>query len=375
MDDFYKNSALSRVLDSFHEMERMPRAISLPYDNLLSPVEHLTKNLSDMAGNTSRQLESIHRSMRSSVVDSALEAFARMNREIIATAQRTVDDSLPRFSRDISASLSEIATDYRDASAHIEEAQRVIARSVYKPIYDTALREALAAQSAWIRTVLAPRHDFYRMAEETRRLLRDALASLSDVDLASGEWEDEPNHEAEQQIEQARERIAATFESPNPQDVLQALGEYLEEAKSTKKKVKGIALDLFVNVIGGLLAAFMLLVISPTEPRSPGIVVKVKKEVVRIRNEGIRFPRDVRVVIASVLMVRSKPSRQSHTVGRLYAGDMVSVIKLRSRSWSLVEFQDQEGEIVIRGWVFTRYVVPLRSSRRYPRCRRRKCLR
>lgn len=378
VDDYLKKSAL----DSFLKMERMRRSLSPLYDDLRSPIERLTQPARDLVEawkGTSRHLDMAMRSAGPSLSESlalqasTLKAVERMNREMIIEAQRSVD-SMRLYARDVSASFAEIATSYRDAFTRIEQVQRSIARSAYQEDYGDAIREALAMQSAWVRkSVLAPQRDFYRMAEEAGRLLRDTMASLSAVDLVPSEWTDEEDRESRQQIEQARERISASFSSPNPQNVLRALSEFLDESKSKRTKYTSIALSLLLNVVGGLLTAFMLQVMPlRTASQSSVVVVKeVKREAARIRKEGVAFPPEARVAIAAVLIVRSEPTRRSHAVGRLYSGDIVSVIKVRNRSWSLVEFSDQDEEIVVRGWVFSRYIVPLHGSRLHPRRRRR----
>ena len=65
--------------------------------------------------------------------------------------------------------------------------------------------------------------------------------------------------------------------------------------------------------------------------------------------EGFRY------VVADSLNVRLKGSIQSPSIGILRFGDVVVLLK-KGRHWSLVEWQDREGQAAIRGWVFSRYL-------------------
>lgn len=65
------------------------------------------------------------------------------------------------------------------------------------------------------------------------------------------------------------------------------------------------------------------------------------------------------MVTASGLIVRREPNKTSAPIGHLYAGDIVSLEKTRTRSWSLVVFQSADGDVLLRGWVFSRYLMPL----------------
>jgi uncharacterized protein YraI len=63
------------------------------------------------------------------------------------------------------------------------------------------------------------------------------------------------------------------------------------------------------------------------------------------------------VVIATELKVRKGPGQKHSAIGSLYAGNIVKVLRTRTLSWSLVEFE--EGDVQIQGWVFSRYLQSL----------------
>src|SRR5690554_1069534 len=65
---------------------------------------------------------------------------------------------------------------------------------------------------------------------------------------------------------------------------------------------------------------------------------------------------DFRYVSADVLNVRYSASKKAETVGYLHFGYAVIVID-REKSWTLVEWNDPNSEIQIKGWVFSRYLA------------------
>ena len=66
-----------------------------------------------------------------------------------------------------------------------------------------------------------------------------------------------------------------------------------------------------------------------------------------------------RVVTATSLNVRKLGSTKSDVVGKLYLGDVVEVIE-KGRNWSLISWQDTESDVVVRGWVFSRYLKAIK---------------
>ena len=92
---------------------------------------------------------------------------------------------------------------------------------------------------------------------------------------------------------------------------------------------------------------------------SLAIIKTVVKKIEKISNElpvDIKLTiRQYRFVSVNVLNVRMKPSQQSQLIGKLYLGDIVTIVR-KKKNWTLVEFIDVENEISITGWVFTRYI-------------------
>jgi len=64
---------------------------------------------------------------------------------------------------------------------------------------------------------------------------------------------------------------------------------------------------------------------------------------------------DFRFVTASILNVRSRNCQRSDLIGKLYFGSVVRIIQ-RNKNWTLVEWRHQDNDLLIQGWVFSRYL-------------------
>ena len=62
-----------------------------------------------------------------------------------------------------------------------------------------------------------------------------------------------------------------------------------------------------------------------------------------------------RIVIATKLNVREKPTKKSRSFGYLEFGNLVTVIRKR-KNWTFVEFKSYDSQASLKGWVFTRYI-------------------
>ena len=86
---------------------------------------------------------------------------------------------------------------------------------------------------------------------------------------------------------------------------------------------------------------------------------RVSKRVAAVTVEGqpAKILRPYRLVTAPTLHVRANPTRRSEIVGYLRLTDVVRLVKpAKGNSWSLVEWCSSDSELVIRGWVFSRYL-------------------
>jgi Bacterial SH3 domain len=77
---------------------------------------------------------------------------------------------------------------------------------------------------------------------------------------------------------------------------------------------------------------------------------KIIKSVINI--DDIKF---FRYINCKVLLIRDKPNSKSPNIGRLYFGQAVHLIE-KNKDWSLVSWSDGDNSVMLKGWVFTRYL-------------------
>ncbi|EEF25760.1 conserved hypothetical protein [Ricinus communis] len=87
-------------------------------------------------------------------------------------------------------------------------------------------------------------------------------------------------------------------------------------------------------------------------------VKKIRKHVLASTNEISELD-SYRLVSRKYLDMRSTPSAKSPLLGRLQVGQVVMLIEKR-KDWSLVAWSDDENEVAIQGWVFSRYLEKFR---------------
>jgi hypothetical protein len=84
------------------------------------------------------------------------------------------------------------------------------------------------------------------------------------------------------------------------------------------------------------------------------LVKQIKKEVQKKPYDRALI-NQFRFVSSNTLNVRSKDSTKSKIIGNLYLGDIVQIVE-KKKNWSLVKHTDKDAEVIISGWVFTRYI-------------------
>jgi hypothetical protein len=160
----------------------------------------------------------------------------------------------------------------------------------------------------------------------------------------------------------AEERFAEILEEKNPRTALHALRDFADQVVAK-----------LPHAVGNLLYHLLLLLLAHLiygtviEPRlnwhvtQPTIVKEIRAEAKRIQLPEMIIPYEVRVVIAPRLVVYQRPSRKAHQIGRLYAGDIVYLQKVKTMSWSLVE--RAAGDSAVKGWILSRYIKALSAGR------------
>jgi Bacterial SH3 domain len=93
-----------------------------------------------------------------------------------------------------------------------------------------------------------------------------------------------------------------------------------------------------------------------------------RREVTKAINKNVtqQIPgeilRDFRFVKIAKLKVRESPSTNSPQVGVVHLSEVVRVVK-EKKDWTLVECGLEDSEVLIRGWVYTRYLAKFKTRR------------
>lgn len=120
--------------------------------------------------------------------------------------------------------------------------------------------------------------------------------------------------------------------------------------------LKQILLNVIAGIITAIIVAFYInpLINAEIQPnQSPRATVKEIKRTVSNTGVNLYVLKEYRFVRVACLNVRLSNSIKSKLVGKLYMGQMVKVIR-KKKNWCLMEYEN--GDVLIRGWVFTRYL-------------------
>jgi len=129
------------------------------------------------------------------------------------------------------------------------------------------------------------------------------------------------------------------------------LNDILKHHPVISKIIIIILLPIFIGI-------FTTIYFSPPVKIDYALLAKqFKNEIRQIEMDG-EFYNSYRFVSAKILTVRSKNWTKSRCVGKLYFGNLVRVIQ-KKKNWALIEYRDKEGNIIVKGWVFTRYIKRL----------------
>jgi Bacterial SH3 domain len=128
---------------------------------------------------------------------------------------------------------------------------------------------------------------------------------------------------------------------------------------SLKSIIYSFFIPLFVSIIMLYATPYLQNIQKGFNFKDKAAATKIiEREVPKIVPDKIILS-DYRFVTASVLKVRRGNSQKSQLIGKLYFGSFVKIIQ-KKRSWTLIEWKDQNGDSEIRGWVFSRYLRKFR---------------
>ncbi|MFY9820675.1 MAG: SH3 domain-containing protein [Thermoanaerobaculia bacterium] len=255
----------------------------------------------------------------------------------------------------------------QDSYSQLAELQKIVAaQSAWND-----LSPLLSAQLQWARTAQIPSslEQMSLFGTDAMALVRQISELSSNLLLLPSDLEEIDDEEAGQAIALANERLADAFFEKTPARTLGQIQELLKAIKSgaiaLAPGATKVLLAILISVIGNFIYDTAKSYVAANVLKTPHHVEKaVNQAVKQLQSSGVTFPLDMRVVVAPELLVRRGPSQSTPVVGRLYAADIVWLLETRSRSWTLVEFHDNEGEVVLRGWVFSRYIRSLKGGGR-----------
>lgn len=251
---------------------------------------------------------------------------------------------LDRLVSDLSRSLTQLSTLQSQLLArtvHIPHIQRTLCQMGFGNVNMSALAE-LVADSGDERITATPEGG---IASSTQAIGPDELQELVDA-----------------VIERSGIRTAEAT-------IADAVNKLVCETRKLPRET--LFRKFMVNFIISFLVELVMLFIigpllQPTVLKDGGYSGPPRSAVIRTVQRAVsqmavprEVVRDYRFVTADCLNVREQGSMDSRVIGRLHFGDVIRVVDKR-RHWTLVEWTDGEGQVRVRGWVFTRYIAKFR---------------
>jgi len=98
------------------------------------------------------------------------------------------------------------------------------------------------------------------------------------------------------------------------------------------------------------------------EPILKNDKILIEKNLKKRLKTYIKSPKErtqYRIVNVDRLNIREGQSRKTEIISHLAFADVVQIIK-KKKNWTLIKKYNEEQETVIQGWVFTRYLTPIK---------------
>ncbi len=182
-------------------------------------------------------------------------------------------------------------------------------------------------------------------------------AAIANKDTLVFQDKSYPISDIQSLIEEALSNYQGTLDEQNFEKGINRL---IKEIQKNKDPViQKVILNFIISLIVAILISFLNPMIDKIREH---VAVNDKRTATKIIQRTVtqtEIPRNVlvdfRFVTADVLIVRAEDKQKSKIVARLYFGQVVLLIK-KNKNWSSVEWKDDDGDVIIRGWVFTRYL-------------------
>jgi hypothetical protein len=335
LDDFNASSNLaSSILEARKAIEKQIQASSA-----VSAINAAKKALDDFNAS-------------SNLANSILEARRAIEKQIQAAGAVSTINAAKKALDDFNAS-SNLASSILEARKAIEKQIRAAgiltaAEEVQRELYWKSKHSRIPS------TLTVGEWDRINFVTSTIMRLNDISIGLEDVDYAFS-------------LDGTITSQGTTFKQSDVQGIIEScLEDTIQSDKinfetafnkmlNNIENLHPLASKLIIHIILPLFIHLaIILFTSQTTYDYTKLVKNIKKEVQQVTvckdvYDGYRF------VSSSSLTVWSYRNRRSKHIGRLYFGSLVRVLE-KKKNWSLIEYRDRGGEVLIRGWVFTRYI-------------------
>ncbi|NQT56949.1 MAG: SH3 domain-containing protein [Desulfobacteraceae bacterium] len=202
--------------------------------------------------------------------------------------------------------------------------------------------------------------DIFRISSE----MKEFYANLPDDEIVVQEDQSIACAGKTYDISEIKELIEETIQEAEFSDDDKISKKDIERLLSEIKKVKDTCLQKIIwSFICPLIILLISLAIAPhIQDISKNVFsvnkAKVTKFIEReipktLSDKNVLY--DLRFVIADVLNVRIRDYQRSDLIGTLYFGSIVRVIQKKT-NWTLIVWKDEDNDLVIQGWVFSRYL-------------------
>jgi hypothetical protein len=323
--------------DTFKVMEKLASEVAIPIKSyteqmqiaLGEPLKSISKEIMSGLG-TIQEFSKVH---------SEFNDLYKPQMKIASESIRTLQENLNKLwntpnIQDMSAFLSSTVDSYR--SIHDVLDHKSIA-NMFPANMDLLIQGLIDAEpltQQYLRTI----HDRPIAIEEPNVLI--------EIEVIKSEIL-ESIHEGNQQLNQAIEKLYAFVLSQKDPKIILFLQQYL------------------LPIVLSIIASFIFKYIdSPKEPllKTKNQEIFLKKQVTREVIKYIPNPKEriqYRIVNVDRLNIREGQSRKTEIISHLSFADVVQIIK-KKKNWALIQKYNEEQETVIQGWVFTRYLTPIK---------------
>jgi len=240
--------------------------------------------------------------------------------------------------------------------AAVREANRMLKAQRWLGQPGAALQEAnklMEAQRLTGKTI-----NIARNFEESRKAWKqilpiwEALREIGPIDRQSIE-------EAQLEIENvSQSMIPSDSVEPPIHEVLEKIVIYIQE--QPRQEVKSYLIILFLWWLMETIASTAVSeLVTPYVPKfldeSPQAAKRAVQEKAKECVGSVELLAEYRFVTSKGLVVRQNPKQSSPMVGRLSFGNTVKLLK-KEKSFALITWTDESGEVKIQGWVSTHYL-------------------